>query len=227
MGGASSIDIDGGILDSDDPELKAKKRELDKQGKLYRINHISWWEQKMPSQDEFELALCKLNNVNYKVDFIITHCCSNSTMDNLQLGIKQRNKLTGFLERIKNTVEYKKWYFGHYHNDININAKEVLLYNQIIELGVPIPDNISILGQPKYSWNQAVKFKDKVGIIDIIDAYGTFGQPYESSYDIRSFLDDDICIYQHNKESDVKPLTDADLILYDNMINTLRASKKC
>lgn len=45
FGGASSHDIDGGILELDDPDYKKRKKELDKGWKPYRINHLSWWKE--------------------------------------------------------------------------------------------------------------------------------------------------------------------------------------
>jgi len=42
FGGASSHDISAGILEPDDPDLKEKKKRLDKEPfALYRINHVS------------------------------------------------------------------------------------------------------------------------------------------------------------------------------------------
>jgi len=42
MGGASSHDIQDGILEPDDPQFKRKQRQLDTSGALYRVNHRSW-----------------------------------------------------------------------------------------------------------------------------------------------------------------------------------------
>ena len=39
-----------------------------------------------------------------------------------------------FLEKIKNQIEFKKWFFGHYHSDEIIDDKFRLMYNDIIEL---------------------------------------------------------------------------------------------
>jgi len=48
MGGASSHDIDAGILEPDDPNFSTKCKQLDRQRALYRINHISWWKEELP-----------------------------------------------------------------------------------------------------------------------------------------------------------------------------------
>ena len=42
-GGASSHDIQDGILEPDDPLFKKKCRRLDARGAMYRVDHRSWW----------------------------------------------------------------------------------------------------------------------------------------------------------------------------------------
>ena len=37
-------------------------------------------------------------------------------------------------DKIEKTSTFKKWFFGHYHYDCNINDKAMLLYNSFIEL---------------------------------------------------------------------------------------------
>ena len=54
FGGAKSHDISGGILEAGDPRLREKRKKLDKKKELYRINHVSWWRQELPSQEEME-----------------------------------------------------------------------------------------------------------------------------------------------------------------------------
>lgn len=43
FGGASSHDIESGILDPEDPDFKEKKKWLDREWRSYRVNHITWW----------------------------------------------------------------------------------------------------------------------------------------------------------------------------------------
>lgn len=39
-----------------------------------------------------------------------------------------------FKHEIKRRVTYKKWFFGHYHTNMNVNDKEILIYEQIIRI---------------------------------------------------------------------------------------------
>lgn len=209
MGGASSHDISGGILDMDAPDYKARKKELDAGWESYRINHVSWWAEELPSDMEYEEARKNLEKHQYKVDYIITHCCSDSTQDILAgKGLYSSDKLTGFLDEIKNKSQFEKWYFGHYHDNINVNDKEVLLYDKIIKLGEEIAR--PTLGAPKYKVSDIVAFEMyfqgqliKVeGRIKIVDAWGTFEQSEEPSYDISARLPDgNIYLVKHIEES--------------------------
>lgn len=134
FGGASSHDISGGILEADDPNLKVKMKKLDKEMALYRINHISWWKEELPSLEEMEEGKKNLAKVGNEVDFIITHCCATSTQALIMGSNATIDVETNYLEELKYSVKFKKWFFGHYHDDRNINADEILLYEQIIQI---------------------------------------------------------------------------------------------
>lgn len=134
FGGASSHDISGGILEPDAPDYKEKKKILDKGWRPYRINHISWWAQELPSEMEMEEGLKNLSLHNNTVDFIVSHCCSSSTQALLGGGLFTPDVLTNYLEQIRQVVTFKKWFFGHYHDNKNVNAEEILLYEQIIRI---------------------------------------------------------------------------------------------
>jgi len=134
FGGASSHDISDGILELDDPEYKQKKRELDREWKLYRVNHVSWWKQELPSEEEMEEGRRNLAKYDNKVDFIVTHCCASSTEVLLGGGRFQSDYLNIYFEELRQKVQFTKWFFGHYHSNINVNTEELLIYEQIIRI---------------------------------------------------------------------------------------------
>ena len=134
FGGASSHDIDGGILEPDDSDFEKKKRILDKGWKPYRINHLSWWKEELLSEKEMDEGRRNLAKYGNEVDFIVTHCCSSSTVALISHGMYKPDLLTAYLEEIRQTVKYKKWFFGHYHDNRNVNAEEILLWEQIIRI---------------------------------------------------------------------------------------------
>ena len=68
------------------------------------------------------------------VDYIVTHCCSSSTQAVIGGGKFTTDVATRYLEDIKQSVKFKKWFFGHYHDNKNVNANEILIYEQIIRI---------------------------------------------------------------------------------------------
>ena len=76
FGGASSHDIDDGILDPKDfhtrRELFNEYRKRTRRGEMLRVNHVSWWKEEMPSQEEMDFGLKTLEEHSNKVDFIVS-----------------------------------------------------------------------------------------------------------------------------------------------------------
>lgn len=136
FGGASSHDISDGILDPDDPLFKEKKRLLDKKEcPLYRINHVSWWERELPNQEEMDEGLKNLEKHGNRVDFILTHSPFSAALGQMSLGMYKKDKLTDYLQNIRETVDYKKWLFGHMHVNMNLpHEKSCCIYEQIIRV---------------------------------------------------------------------------------------------
>ena len=132
MGGAKSHDINDGILEPDDKNLKRKIRILNKRNAMYRINHVSWWKEEMPNKAEYDLALANLEKVNWKIDMIISHCAPSSIVQKIGDGFYKTDELTDFFEIIKNKCDFKYWFFGHYHDNAIIDDKFILLYDAIV-----------------------------------------------------------------------------------------------
>ena len=74
MGGASSHDIDDGILNPDASDFEEQYWALRRMGAYFRVNHHSWWKEELPSPAEYAEARRNLERVHYDVDYIITHC---------------------------------------------------------------------------------------------------------------------------------------------------------
>ena len=134
MGGAQSHDISGGILDANDPAFALKRRQLDRQGASYRINHWSWWKEEMPNDKEYEVAWQNLEANNWKVDYIISHCCPTSVQGIVGGGNFQPDRLTDFFEDVKEKCEYDFWFCGHYHVNRIVMNNHVLLYEKILPI---------------------------------------------------------------------------------------------
>lgn len=136
FGGARSHDIDGGILELTDPLCRHKQRFAYLEGKHCRINHLSWWKEEEPTQEEMELGLRNLESANWSVDFVITHDCPTSVLIQYygSSDSAEPYELTSYLEDIKQKLDYKKWFFGHHHDNKAITDKDLMLYEQIVQI---------------------------------------------------------------------------------------------
>ena len=134
FGGAKSHDIYGCILEYDAPDFHKKRKALERNFKSYRVNHYSWWEQELPSEEEMAEGITNLKAHGNEVDFIVSHCCAASTQVLIGGGLYKRDYLNEYLEKIRQSIQFKKWFFGHYHDNKNVNAQEILLYEQIIRI---------------------------------------------------------------------------------------------
>lgn len=99
--------------------------------KHYREEHISWWKEELPSREEMEAAIESLDTNGWNVDYVISHCAPRSVQ--LMLASWYGNdELTGFLERVRQDLQFKRWFFGHYHTDTQLNEQFIALYDRII-----------------------------------------------------------------------------------------------
>lgn len=208
FGGAASHDIQGGVLNREDKDFIEQRKKVTRSGLPFRILHETWWPEELPDKKEIEEARKNLARIGNKVDYIITHCCSTSIQNELDKGVihfYEPDYLTDFFQEIEETVEYKHWYFGHYHDNIDIDDKHTLLYHAILILGEDEKvEDIPVIGRPRYKYYDMVKFtisstEVKTGEIHVVDADGSLGQNLEPSYDI--FVQDENCLYKHIEES--------------------------
>ena len=56
---------------------------------MYRVNHLSWWEEELPSEEEYQTARANLDRAGWEVDYIITHCCPTSIQNIFGGGLYQ------------------------------------------------------------------------------------------------------------------------------------------
>lgn len=130
MGGASSHDISDGILDIND--FKSKRefakvyRQMYHQNKMFRVNHLSWWKEELPSQEEMNRGITELEKVDGKVDYVLTHCLPTGIAS--EIGWIGKDYLMDYLQDLilDYDLEFKKWYCGHYHVNRNYGIFEIL-----------------------------------------------------------------------------------------------------
>lgn len=109
----------------------------DSHDKEYRTEGINWWARELPSEQEYEEAVKTLEEHNYTFDIVVTHCAPSNVQKELMIRKLDPsytiNKLTDFLQEIEGKLDYKYWFCGHYHTDVQtLTAPKLrVLYNNI------------------------------------------------------------------------------------------------
>jgi len=106
----------------------------------------TWWPQEVPTEEDYAEAYKNLKLHGNGVDYIITHTIDEGGLSCPQMqrfvekkGVTETNRgLTGF----EKTVDYKHWFFGHYHIEAVIPrpkeekglSRKSALFNKFIEI---------------------------------------------------------------------------------------------
>lgn len=99
-------------------------------GASFRIGDYSWWDLELQTEAEMQNGVNNLEKVNYKVDYIIFHCCPTSVQA-LTNSTYKRDILIDHLQQISGKCRFGRWYFGHYHEYNKVNLQFTLLYEDI------------------------------------------------------------------------------------------------
>ena len=136
FGGAQSHDIRDGIMRAENfpnkKALMAAYNSRTKRGEMLRIDHISWWQQEMPSKEEMDFGLRNLVKNKNKVDYIISHGCPQQIAS--LCGYFKPDKLTEYFDTVYEKVDFSQWFFGHYHDNRQFFNKFIMLCEQILRI---------------------------------------------------------------------------------------------
>ena len=98
-----------------------------------RIENVDWWAAELPNAEEIATLRQTMKDHNYTVDYIITHCAPTTVLPALSPYFEQ-DEMTQLLDEIYYSMDFKYWYFGHYHLHKPAKQRTFCLYNEVIEL---------------------------------------------------------------------------------------------
>lgn len=113
--------------------------------KVDRTEGVSWWEQEIPTEREYENAMRNLDRHNFEVDYVITHTAPMIAINRMitrdseaifYYNMKADDQTVKYLSNIENVLKYKAWYFGHFHREFDLGEGLNAVYNNIIELKI-------------------------------------------------------------------------------------------
>lgn len=106
--------------------------------KQYRLdNNWPWYESEQPSDEIKEYVEQQLEAVKWKVDYVFSHTCpydyrpthlfsEHIDQDSVDYSTEK------WLQKIETKLDYKMWYFGHYHDNWR-KDKMQMLFEEIQE----------------------------------------------------------------------------------------------
>ena len=177
--------------------------------KYLRVEGVSWWQDENISTKDIENGLSNLDRVGYKVDYVITHCAPSGILMNMFGYGDDCNSAA--LEMLRKRIEFKHWYFGHYHDDVK-HGKYRCFYKDILEVRVTnetreIPYNVLYKDEEGFLRNLKTCKRVKIKASDLPEWYSDAGGYYYSLKGVtdvafrRSWtdnhLDKDASVYLH------------------------------
>lgn len=89
--------------------------------RAYRDLGFTWFKEELPSEEEYMEAWKNLKENDFAVDYIISHTGPYEVITELGYechaeGLEQMR----FLQKVAEQVDFKDWYFGHFHEDEDV-----------------------------------------------------------------------------------------------------------
>lgn len=100
--------------------------------KDYRLKHgYQWFESEELTDKEMTEIIDKIYG---EYDYVFTHTCPEKyiPMEALMDGIDQDSvsrRMETFLDKVENTISYKKWYCGHWHIEKQVDKLRFLFHS--------------------------------------------------------------------------------------------------
>ena len=104
--------------------------------RAYRRLNESWWEEEIPTDEDYKNGNNNLKNYGYKVDYIVTHTCPVNLIPCLGSyhAAEEEQQLQNYFQWVSETVSFHQWYFGHWHQDKEIGQKYRAVYLDLIDM---------------------------------------------------------------------------------------------
>lgn len=111
--------------------------------RAWRCPEVNWWADEMPGPAQLAHAEATLDAHDWKVDYVVTHTCADSMLSaalypNAGWEHPATDALTHFFERVLGRLRYKRWYFGHFHRDADLERRHTVLYDEVVRAGAGV-----------------------------------------------------------------------------------------
>ena len=104
--------------------------------KNYRTEGITWFPEEIPTGEEYEEGWKNLEKVDFQVDYILSHTGPRDVVAAMGYGELSDDEveLRQYLQRVADNTEFIAWYFGHFHEDAEVEDTFFCLYDEMVIL---------------------------------------------------------------------------------------------
>lgn len=103
-----------------------------------RKQGVSYWNEEIPSKEDWNNVRVNLNKYNNYVDYVLTYTPPSADLRiigaELGTNLGKGNNISQNLQLLSEGIKYKKWYHSYYHLDIEISRKHTNIYKAILEV---------------------------------------------------------------------------------------------
>ena len=108
--------------------------------RVWRTEGLDWWPCELPSESEYDNARANLERNDWRVDYVISHTCATDMLSrtlwpDTGWNHPETDRLTGFFNELEEKLSYKRWYYGHFHRDRNLDDRHTVLFEQVVRIG--------------------------------------------------------------------------------------------
>ena len=102
--------------------------------KNYRTEGLSWFPEEIPTKEEYEEGWDNLEKAGFKVDYIVTHNGPREVVAAMGYGELSDDEveLRRYLQRVADNTDFTAWYFGHFHEDTEVEDMFFCLYDELV-----------------------------------------------------------------------------------------------
>ena len=103
--------------------------------KMYRKEGIDWWPEELPSQEDYDQGVNTLEKHGNQVDYILTHTAPYEVISAMDMEVfETENGIQQYLQTLADEIEFEHWYFGHFHEDLDLDEIYHCLMDRFISL---------------------------------------------------------------------------------------------
>lgn len=82
---------------------------------------LTWWEQELPTEEDYRNAWTNLKLYDFSVDYMLSHAGPYEAVGEIGFGSYDESaKLAHQLQRFADNTDFREYYFGHFHEDATV-----------------------------------------------------------------------------------------------------------